>query len=31
VTPDGKVAETIGGLTPMENVQKSLEAVQSQQ
>lgn len=28
VTPDGKVAETIGGISPMENVQKSLEAVQ---
>ncbi len=28
VTPDGKIAETIGGVTPMENVQKSLEAVQ---
>jgi peroxiredoxin Q/BCP len=28
VTPDGKVAETIGGITPMENVQRSLEAVQ---
>jgi thioredoxin-dependent peroxiredoxin len=28
VTPDGKIAETIGGLSPMENVQKSLEAVQ---
>jgi peroxiredoxin len=31
VTPDGKVAETIGGMSPMENVQKSLEAVQRQQ
>ncbi len=29
VTPDGKIAETIGGVSPMENVQKSLEAVQS--
>ena len=29
VTPDGKVAETIGGVSPLENVQKSLEAVQS--
>lgn len=29
VTPDGKVAETIGGVSPMENVHKSLEAVQS--
>lgn len=28
VTPDGKVAETISGLSPAENVQKSLEAVQ---
>lgn len=28
VTPDGKVAETVGGVSPMENVQKSLEAVQ---
>ncbi len=28
VTPDGKVAETIGGMSPMENVQKSLAAVQ---
>jgi len=28
VTPDGKIAETIGGVTPMENVHKSLEAVQ---
>ena len=28
VTPDGKIAETIGGMSPMENVQKSLEAVQ---
>jgi peroxiredoxin len=28
VTQDGKVAETIGGISPMENVQKSLEAVQ---
>lgn len=30
VTPDGKVAHTIGGVSPMENVQKSLEAVQAQ-
>jgi peroxiredoxin len=29
VTPDGKVAQTIGGMSPMENVQKSLEAVES--
>ena len=28
VTPDGKIAETVGGVSPMENVQKSLEAVQ---
>jgi len=28
VTPDGKIAATIGGMSPMENVQKSLEAVQ---
>ena len=28
VTPDGKIAETIGGMSPMENVQKALEAVQ---
>ena len=28
VTPDGAIAETIGGVSPMENVQKSLEAVQ---
>ena len=28
VTPDGKIAETIGGISPAENVQKSLEAVQ---
>ena len=28
VTPDGTVAETIGGVSPPENVQKSLEAVQ---
>lgn len=28
VTADGKVAETIGGVSPMENVRKSLEAVQ---
>jgi peroxiredoxin len=29
VTADGKIAATIGGVSPMENVQKSLEAVQS--
>lgn len=28
VTPDGKIAETIGGMSPMENVQQSLQAVQ---
>jgi peroxiredoxin len=28
VTPDGNIAETIGGVSPMENVDKSLEAVQ---
>lgn len=28
VMPDGKIAETIGGISPAENVQKSLEAVQ---
>lgn len=28
VTPDGRIAETVGGMSPMENVQKSLEAVQ---
>jgi len=28
VTSDGKIAETIGGISPMENVSKSLEAVQ---
>lgn len=27
VTPNGKIHETIGGMSPMENVQKSLEAV----
>ena len=31
VTQDGLIAETIGGVSPMENVQKSLEAVQSRQ
>ncbi len=31
VTPDGEIAETIGGVSPMENVQKSLEAVQARQ
>ena len=29
VTPDGKIAHTIGGMSPMENVAKSLEAVQN--
>lgn len=28
VTPDGKIAETIGGQSPMENVRLSLEAVE---
>ncbi len=28
VTPDGKVSATIGGMTPPENVNKALEAVQ---
>lgn len=28
VTPDGKIAATIGGLAPAENVAKALEAVQ---
>lgn len=28
VTPDGKIAETIGGVSPVENVNKALEAVQ---
>lgn len=28
VTPDGRVAATIGGMSPMENVEKALEAVQ---
>jgi peroxiredoxin Q/BCP len=28
VTPDGKVAATVGGLTPAANVEKALEAVQ---
>lgn len=28
VTSDGRIAETIGGVSPMENVQRSLEAVQ---
>ncbi len=31
VTQDGVIAETIGGVSPMENVQKSLEAVQRHQ
>ena len=31
VTPDGKIAETISDVSPMENVQKSLEAVQRRQ
>ncbi len=28
VTPDGKVAATVGGMKPADNVQKSLEVVQ---
>ena len=28
VTPDGKIADTIGGLSPMENVRQTLAAVQ---
>lgn len=28
VSPDGKIAATIGGVSPLENVQKSLETVQ---
>jgi peroxiredoxin len=28
LTPDGEIVETIGGVSPMENVQKSLELVQ---
>ena len=28
VTPDGHIAETIGGISPLENVQRSLAAVQ---
>lgn len=28
VTPDGKIAATVGGLNPVENVNKSLEVVQ---
>ncbi len=28
VTPDGKIAATVGGLNPVDNVNKSLEAVQ---
>jgi peroxiredoxin len=31
VTADGKIAETVGGMSPMENVHKSLEAVQKLQ
>lgn len=29
VTPDGKIAATVGGLTPVANVEKALEVVQS--
>jgi len=28
VTPDGKIAATLGGLTPVENVEKTLDVVQ---
>ena len=28
VTPDGKVAATVGGVSPKENVEKALDAVQ---
>jgi peroxiredoxin len=28
VTPDGTIAETIGGVSPLENVEMSLAAVQ---
>lgn len=28
VTPDGKIAATVGGVNPQENVEKALEAVQ---
>lgn len=28
VTPDGKIAATVGGVSPIENVQKALEAIQ---
>jgi peroxiredoxin Q/BCP len=31
VMPDGKIAATIGGVSPMENVRKSLEEVQQRQ
>jgi peroxiredoxin Q/BCP len=31
VTSDGEIAETIGGVSPMENVQLSLKAVESRQ
>lgn len=31
VTPDGTIAETVGGMSPKENVQKSLAAVQQLQ
>ena len=29
VTPDGKISQTIGGVSPMDNVKQSLEAVQA--
>ena len=28
MTPDGKVAATVGGVSPTENVEKALEQVQ---
>jgi len=31
VSPDGRIVETIGDMSPMENVHKSLEVVQAQQ
>ena len=31
VTPDGKVAATVGGVSPADNVMKSLETVQHMQ
>ena len=29
VSPDGKIAATVGGVSPTSNVEKALEAVQS--